>query len=62
MSKTETTLFSGPSSATKEECTTNDLDRAITMANHDRDILESRAGNNSRLPWRRCQGSEGGIW
>ena len=48
--------FSGPSSATNEECPANDLDRAITMANHGRDVLENRAGNNSRLPWRWCQG------
>ena len=43
-------FFSGPSSATNEESPANDLDRAITTANHGRDVLESRAGNNSRLP------------
>ena len=30
------------------------------MANHGRYVVESRAGINSRLPWRRCQGVQRG--
>ena len=49
------TPFSGPSSAAHKECPVDDLDRVIIMAIHGHDGLESRAGNNLRLPGRRRQ-------
>ena len=43
-------LFSGRSFASNKECHADELDRAITMANHGRHVIDSRAGNNSCLP------------